>query len=140
MGSPHPLCASQVRHLIRSGVLLGPNRQQHLPNPLRGGTRRKAFELAGGNTMSQPPFGGAGENFPRRLREAEVPLVSDAEAREAYGRVYNPPTMVAAGQKSQDTPHGDSGGPMFPRVSAQQPPIRSSHFGYGCGTKRLPSA
>ncbi len=99
---------------------------------------RLATVTGWGNTMSQPPFGGAGENFPRRLREAEVPLVSDAEARQAYGRAYNPVAMVAAGKKGKDSCQGDSGGPLFDTVEGKRYQIGIVSTGYGCATKRFP--
>ena len=99
---------------------------------------RLATVIGWGNTTSVPPFGGGEVDFPRRLREAEVPVVSDAEAREAYGRVYNPRTMVAAGKKGKDTCFGDSGGPLFDRVSGRYRQIGITSFGYGCARIRFP--
>jgi secreted trypsin-like serine protease len=99
---------------------------------------RSATVTGWGNTTYQPPFGSNEVNFPRRLREGEVPLVSDAEAREAYGKVYQPPVMVAAGKKGKDTCFGDSGGPLFDRVSGRYRQIGITSFGYGCATTRFP--
>ena len=99
---------------------------------------RLATVIGWGNTTSQPPFGGAGENFPRRLREAEVPLVSDAEAREAYGRLYNPVAMVAAGKKGKDACQGDSGGPLFDTVEGKRYQIGIVSTGLGCARTRFP--
>jgi secreted trypsin-like serine protease len=114
-------------------IKLATARQDFLEQP-----GRLATVTGWGNTTSQPPFGGAGEDFPRRLREAEVPLVSDAEGREDYGRVYQQAAMIAAGKKGKDTCQGDSGGPMFDRVSGQYRQIGITNFGYGCATKRFP--
>jgi secreted trypsin-like serine protease len=99
---------------------------------------RLATVIGWGNTTSVPPNGGGEVDFPRRLREAEVPVVSDAEAREAYGRVYNPRTMVAAGKKGKDACFGDSGGPLFDTVAGKRYQVGIVSFGYGCARIRFP--
>ena len=56
--------------------------------------------------------------FPDRMREAQVPIVSDSSAQQTYDALfgpsgYIPPIQVAAGTKGKDTCGGDSGGPLF---------------------------
>jgi secreted trypsin-like serine protease len=65
--------------------------------------------------------------FPNRMRQAQVPIVSDSRADQLYQDLsaqsicrfrdlrfpYTPSLMVAAGGTGKDTCHGDSGGPLF---------------------------
>ena len=90
--------------------------QDYLERPGRYAT------VAGwGNTIKQPANGCwlvCDSNYPDRMREARVPLVSDADAKEAYGRSYVSKLMVAAGREGKDTCQGDSGGPLFAKTSS----------------------
>jgi secreted trypsin-like serine protease len=113
--------------------------QDHLERPGRFAT------VAGwGNTIKQPPDGDNGSNFPDRMREARVPLVSDRSANRIYDRYfrrpsgYTPPIMVAAGREGKDTCQGDSGGPMFAKTASGPRQIGITSFGAGCATKRYP--
>ncbi|MGH2830210.1 MAG: S1 family peptidase [Actinomycetota bacterium] len=49
------------------------------------------------------------------LKEAQVPMISDAQCAAHYGNRFNPPTEVCAGypQGGADTCQGDSGGPLM---------------------------
>jgi secreted trypsin-like serine protease len=47
-------------------------------------------------------------------------------------------SAVAAGKKGEDTCFGDSGGPLFDRVSGRYRQIGITSFGYGCATTRFP--
>jgi secreted trypsin-like serine protease len=113
--------------------------QDYLERPGRFAT------VAGwGNTIKQPPDGGNGSNFPNRMREARVPLVSDSSANEIYDRYfrrptgYIPPIMVAAGREGKDTCQGDSGGPMFAKTRHGPHQIGITSFGAGCGAQGYP--
>src|SRR5829696_1683385 len=78
-------------------------------------------KIAGwGNTINQPPTGSNGGNYPDRMRQAWVPIVSDARARDRYGPRYVGALMVAAGKKGKDACDGDSGGPMFATLSGER--------------------
>jgi secreted trypsin-like serine protease len=93
-----------------------------------------------GNTIQQPPQG-AGTNFPDRMREAKVPIVSRPECRTAYGAAGVPidATMLCAGRTNRDTCQGDSGGPLFFKAVGGgfiQAGITSS--GIGCGATGFP--
>jgi secreted trypsin-like serine protease len=100
---------------------------------------RLATVIGWGNTTKQPPLGVGGElNFPRRLRETEVPLVSDAEGREAYGRQYDPVAMIAAGKKGKDACFGDSGGPLFDSVDGKRFQIGVVSWALGCARQPYP--
>ena len=73
-----------------------------------------------------------------RMREARPPVVSDANAREAYGTSFVPPLMVAAGKKGVDTCQGDSGGPIFAPVSGGYRQVGITSFGNGCAQAGFP--
>ena len=96
-----------------------------------------------GNTEKQGPNGGQPDRFPNRMQEAQVPLVSDAEARRAYepDQDYSNPLMVAAGEEGKDTCQGDSGGPMFVPAGGDKGGYRQigiTSFGTGCGAQGFP--
>jgi secreted trypsin-like serine protease len=95
-----------------------------------------------GNTIAQPAGpGGGGVNFPNRMREAKVPIVSRAECRTAYagaGETIDT-TMLCAGRTNLDTCQGDSGGPLFFKAAGPgyiQAGITS--WGIGCGATGVP--
>jgi secreted trypsin-like serine protease len=100
---------------------------------------RKAHVAGWGNTTAQPVTGPSpGSNFPNRMHEARVPLVSDAQAKMVYGASYFEPLMVAAGQEGIDTCQGDSGGPMFARAGGRYRQIGITSFGNGCAAADNP--
>ncbi len=111
--------------------------QNWLENP-----GRKAHVAGWGNTIKQPANGcfpfACDSNFPNRMREARVPLVSDASARDAYGSSYVSRLMVAAGKEGKDTCQGDSGGPMWATTSQGRYQIGITSFGAGCGAQGYP--
>jgi secreted trypsin-like serine protease len=103
--------------------------------------------------------------YPNRMREAQVPIVSDARAEQVYQDIcpasgllrskYTPPLMVAAGGTGKDTCQGDSGGPLFVArapddgdngdddnggSSGKYTQIGITSFGPGCGPKGYPGA
>ena len=104
-------------------------------------TPGRLVRVAGwGNTCQQPPpSGGCTSNFPNRMREAQVPIVSDTTAEQAYGSsVYFPTLMVAAGSENLDTCQGDSGGPLFAKSAGAYRQIGITSFGIGCGAPGFP--
>jgi secreted trypsin-like serine protease len=78
-----------------------------------------------------------------RLRQAQVPVVSDRRAERSYDTAvespgYEPPLMIAAGNSSKENAcAGDSGGPLFDSGSRTQVGIVSRGY-YKCGTARYP--
>jgi secreted trypsin-like serine protease len=99
---------------------------------------REATIVGWGSTVKQPS-----NNDPRfaaRMREAQVPIVSDAAARRAYGADdYEPRLMLAAGRENKDTCQGDSGGPIFvQKPNGRVSQIGITSFGNGCGAKNFP--
>ncbi len=91
-----------------------------------------------GNTIAQPANGDAGQNYPDRMREVRVPLVSDLRAKQVYGGEFVSSLMVAAGQTGKDTCQGDSGGPMFAATAGKYRQVGITSFGYGCGAAGYP--
>jgi len=89
------------------------------------------------NTEAQPASGFGGQNYPNRMREARVPMVSDAEASRSYSN-YASALMVAAGKIGKDACQGDSGGPMFARSASGYTQIGISSFGIGCAARNYP--
>lgn len=85
-----------------------------------------------GQTRGLPP-GTALE--PTRLREVDVPVVSDANCAAIYpeGFIY-PDMLCAGGIEGQDSCFGDSGGPLF--VGGLQVGVVSG--GYDCGVVGQP--
>ena len=72
------------------------------------------------------------------LREAGVPIVSDASCASAYGGKFVPTTMLCAGNGSTDACQGDSGGPlMVPRVDVYVL-VGVTSTGFGCGDPAFP--
>jgi secreted trypsin-like serine protease len=94
---------------------------------------RYATVAGWGNTIAQPVNGDAGTSLPNRMREAQVPLVSDTRGRQLYGSSFFSSLMLAAGKTGKDTCQGDSGGPLFSRVSGRFTQVGITSFGAGCG-------
>jgi secreted trypsin-like serine protease len=117
-------------------IKLASSSQNYLERPGRNAT------VAGwGDTNAQPEEG----NFPDRMREASVPVVSDSRADRVYDALqghslgYVPPIMVAAGKKGKSACSGDSGGPLFEPVEGKHYQIGITSFGPSrCGTARYP--
>jgi secreted trypsin-like serine protease len=114
-------------------IKLATSNQEFLETPGANAT------VAGwGTTIAQPAGGSAGSTFPNRMREAQVPLVSDNQAASVYASSYVKTLMVAAGKAGKDTCQGDSGGPMFAKVSSTYRQIGITSFGIGCGADGFP--
>jgi secreted trypsin-like serine protease len=121
-------------------VKLATRRQNSLEQPGRNAT------VAGwGNTIAQPADGSPspGSSFPTRMREAQVPIVSDASAEQTYDAIfgpsgYIPPVQVAAGKTGKDTCQGDSGGPLFAKPGGEFTQIGITSWGVGCGAPDRP--
>ena len=106
--------------------------QEHLESPGRNLT------VAGwGNTEQQPASGSGGQNYPNRMREAQVPVVSDSQARQSYPS-YASALSVASGKTGKDSCQGDSGGPMFARTNNGPVQVGITSYGTGCGAPGYP--
>jgi len=131
-------------------IKLATSSQNYLERPGRNAT------VAGwGDTNAHPEE----VNFPDRMHEAQVPIVSDSSAEQAYDPrretpltrqyLYSPPLMIAAGGNGKDTCQGDSGGPLFFALapdgggdnggsSGKYTQIGITSFGAGCAYKDFP--
>jgi secreted trypsin-like serine protease len=69
-----------------------------------------------------------------RLRQATIPLVSDARCAAAYGSSFDHRDMVCAGSPKADTCQFDSGGPLV--VNGRLAGITS--WAYGCAREGYP--
>lgn len=103
-------------------------------------TTGSSAKIAGwGNTERQGPNGGQPDRFPNRMQEAQVPIVSDATAKDVYDAEYRKALMIAAGERGKDTCQGDSGGPLFVDDDAgRASQIGITSFGIGCGARNYP--
>jgi secreted trypsin-like serine protease len=99
---------------------------------------RTATAAGWGNTIGEPAGPSAAGSYPQRMREARVPLVSDAYTYRVY-TYYFPALMVAAGRTGKDTCQGDSGGPLFTWVPGSgYTQVGITSFGIGCGAPGYP--
>lgn len=104
-----------------------------LPLPLisRSGTYPPGAEarVMGWGTTSERDLLGA------RLREAVIPVDSDARCTAAYGKgAYDAKTMVCAGSPAADTCQFDSGGPLI--IDGRLAGLTS--WAYGCARSGYP--
>lgn len=99
----------------------------------------RSLTVAGwGNTEAQPASGsGGGQNYPSRMREARVPVVSDSQARRSYPS-YASALSVAAGKTGKDSCQGDSGGPLFAKTNNGPVQVGITSYGAGCGAPGYP--
>lgn len=104
-------------------IKLATARQNHLERP-----GRKTTVAGWGHTKQRSPDTPLDQSccWPKRMREARVPIVADAAARRVYGRDYKPALHIAAGAGGRSICQGDSGGPLFAR--AGRPP-RATQIG-----------
>lgn len=106
--------------------------QENLESPGRNLT------VAGwGNTEQQPATGGGGQSYPDRMREAQVPVVSDSRAKQSYPS-YASALSVASGKSGKDSCQGDSGGPMFASTKNGPVQVGITSYGTGCGAPNYP--
>lgn len=125
------------------------SRQNYLESPGRDA------KVAGWGSTTQRPACGPGPQpeFASRVREAQVPIISDSKAGRAYRQLpqcagvtaFVPRLMIAAGGKGKDTCQGDSGSPLFvvraPDGSGSKyTQIGITSFGPGCAYKDFPGA
>ena len=79
---------------------------QAIPLPEVGESFSGSATVTGWGTLS------SGGSSPAILQKVDVPIVSDAECRSAYGSndIYD--SNICAGEAGKDSCQGDSGGPL----------------------------
>jgi secreted trypsin-like serine protease len=114
---------------------------------------RKATVAGWGDTVQRPACTPSNSDpaYPYRMREAQVPILSDSEANQLFGNIcpysgalrsaYTPTLMVAAGGIGTDACYADSGGPLFiaNAVSGKDTQIGIVSFGPGCAPDVYPN-
>jgi secreted trypsin-like serine protease len=109
-------------------IQLATSTQNNLESP-----GSKAMVAGWGNTFANPPDPPGPPNNPDRMHQVQVPIYSDASAKQVYGKYYVPQVMIPAGGKNGVGPcQGDSGGPLFAQVSGTYTQIGITSWGGGC--------
>ena len=92
-----------------------------------------------GDTIPVPPFVDPTDLFyPQRMREVQVPVVSDATCHAEYSAVQEPLVMsktLCAGAPGFDACFGDSGGPLFATTPTGIVEMGIVASGEGCGAE-----
>jgi secreted trypsin-like serine protease len=91
-----------------------------------------------GSVRSKPQ---SNKDFPKRMREVSIPVVSDSRAKRAYqsqGIKYSPSLQVVAGKKGKSPCYGDSGGPLLDSGSRTQVGIDNYSAKAECALGRYP--
>jgi len=81
-----------------------------------------------------------GGSYPDILQKAELPIVTDAVCRQAYGAAEIEDNMICAGftQGGVDSCEGDSGGPLVASDRGYRYLAGITSFGYGCARPGYP--
>lgn len=90
-----------------------------------------ATVMGWGNTDTDLP------NYPNRLREVSVPILSADECAAAYP---DQTTYFCAGVRGKDSCQGDSGGPIIRTINGRVYQIGVVSFGKGCAEQGAPGA
>ncbi|GAA2781377.1 S1 family peptidase [Crossiella cryophila] len=89
-----------------------------------------------GNTEAQTGFPGGGVvNYPDRLQEVDVPLISNDECAVSYPDTSD--RDLCAGKSGKDTCQGDSGGPLFVSLPSRNTFIQIGVVSRGRGCAAL---
>ncbi|MCL4137248.1 UNVERIFIED_CONTAM: hypothetical protein GTU68_007592, partial [Idotea baltica] len=75
--------------------------------PSQGQDTTGTCTVTGWGTLS------SGGSSPDILQKVDVPVVSDADCRDAYGTLAVADSMLCAGEEGKDSCQGDSGGPLL---------------------------
>ncbi|MCW1249202.1 serine protease [Acaricomes phytoseiuli] len=94
---------------------------------------QKATVIGWGNTDTEL------SNFPDRLRQVQVPILSQDECKISYDS-FNPDVNFCAGVQGKDSCQGDSGGPIFRQIPGRDTAYQTGvvSYGAGCGDQGAP--
>jgi hypothetical protein len=89
-----------------------------------------------GNTLPNPP---GGTNYPDRLQEVSLPIITNAACNTAYGGDITD-NMLCAAEAGKDSCQGDSGGPLvvFDGGQSRWEQAGVVSFGIGCANPSFP--
>ncbi|MFI0414471.1 MAG: S1 family peptidase [Candidatus Thiodiazotropha sp.] len=134
---PDRLASSEDHDIALLELSSGANLQAVTP-----ATRSITENIAAGTPLTVMGWGNMSvseENFPNRLQEVQVPLVSQDECRQKYdGNVTD--NMICAGftQGGKDSCQGDSGGPLVHQIDGQWHQVGIVSWGEGCAQPGYP--
>ena len=99
--------------------------------------------VAGWGSITPQPANGTGDppEYPGRMQEVDVSIVSDSSCANDYSSTDTPivgSLMVCAALPGADSCQGDSGGPLFVAVSGGYRQIGIVSFGLGCADPDFP--
>ena len=102
---------------------------------------REVVTAGWGSTVLDPDGpGGSPAEFPDRMREVTVPIVSDDECKVSYPDLKRS-TEICAGRSGKDSCQGDSGGPLFvkvPGAGRKYLQLGIVSWGHGCAATGKP--
>ena len=107
---------------------------QAIPLPEPGHAASGECIVSGWGTTSE------GGSTPDVLMHVKVPIVSDAECRDAYGQSEIEDSMLCAGvpEGGKDSCQGDSGGPLACEDTGSRYLAGVVSWGYGCARPNYP--
>lgn len=88
---------------------------------------QNATVIGWGNTDTELP------NVPDRLRQVQVPILSQEECAISYESMFNSAVNFCAGAKGKDSCQGDSGGPIFRQIPGRDTIYQTGIVSYGAG-------
>jgi secreted trypsin-like serine protease len=134
-GNSYDAGVLKLRHPVKGikPIKLATAKQNNLETP------GNILKAAGWGSVRSIPQ--SNKDFPKRMREVSIPMVSDSRAKRAYqsqGIKYSPSLHVAAGKKGKSPCYGDSGGPLFDSGSRTQIGIDNYSAKKECALGRYP--
>jgi hypothetical protein len=103
------------------------------PKLMQGLKEGTALTVMGWGNLST-----TGEQFPDKLNQVQVPLVSNASCKTSYSNLTE--NMLCAGytQGGKDSCQGDSGGPLVYQLDGKWHQVGVVSFGQGCAEANYP--
>lgn len=129
-GEDHDIALLKLATPINAGVVT-----RATPAVMTGIKTGSLLTVMGWGNMST-----SGQQFPDKLNEVQVPLVSHEQCSKNYGAGSITENMVCAGytQGGKDSCQGDSGGPLLYQMDGQWHQVGIVSFGEGCALPNYP--